>query len=182
MGAGLILDGRLYMGVGNAGEVGHIRLAPDGPIGYGKRGSFEGFCSGGGIGRWAKQWLQDQSLTSGFGCEHLEDVTAAHVGRAAEQGDAAAHALLACVGTRLGEALAILVDMLNLECIILGSLYVRLRPWLEPAMRDALERNALSESLAVCRIVPSTLGEQVGNYSAIAVARYYSGHTADTIR
>lgn len=32
-----------------AGEVGHIRLADQGPTGYGKVGSFEGFCSGGGI-------------------------------------------------------------------------------------------------------------------------------------
>ena len=50
MGSGLILDGRLYEGVsGNAGEVGHMRMAADGPVGYGKAGSFEGFCSGGGI-------------------------------------------------------------------------------------------------------------------------------------
>ncbi|MCL2513846.1 MAG: ROK family protein, partial [Oscillospiraceae bacterium] len=52
MGAGLILDGRLYTGANDmAGEVGHIRLADDGPEGYGKCGSFEGFCSGGGISR-----------------------------------------------------------------------------------------------------------------------------------
>ena len=50
LGAGLILDGRLYSGISDmAGEVGHIRLSPFGPIGYGKRGSFEGFCSGAGI-------------------------------------------------------------------------------------------------------------------------------------
>jgi glucokinase len=60
MGSGLILDGRLYLGAGNVGEVGHMRLAPDGPPGYGKRGSFEGFCSGGGIGRWAQEWLQER--------------------------------------------------------------------------------------------------------------------------
>ncbi|MCX7030111.1 MAG: ROK family protein, partial [Spirochaetes bacterium] len=55
MGAGLILDGRLYEGPSDlAGEVGHIRLAEDGPEGYGKRGSFEGFCSGGGIARLAR--------------------------------------------------------------------------------------------------------------------------------
>ena len=48
LGAGLILDGRLYEGAnGMAGEAGHLRLAADGPEGYGKRGSFEGFCSGG---------------------------------------------------------------------------------------------------------------------------------------
>ena len=50
LGAGLILGGRLYSGTNdNAGEVGHIRLDKFGPVGYGKSGSFEGFCSGGGI-------------------------------------------------------------------------------------------------------------------------------------
>lgn len=49
LGAGLILNGALYTGKSNsAGEVGHIRLAPFGPVGYGKSGSFEGFCSGAG--------------------------------------------------------------------------------------------------------------------------------------
>mgnify|MGYP000553289612 CR=1 FL=1 len=42
MGAGLILDGRLYSGtLGMAGEVGHMRIDADGPVGYGKAGSFE---------------------------------------------------------------------------------------------------------------------------------------------
>ena len=50
LGAGLILNGKLYTGANDmAGEVGHVRAALDGPVGYGKRGSFEGFCSGGGI-------------------------------------------------------------------------------------------------------------------------------------
>lgn len=50
LGAGLILNGKLYSGTNdNAGEVGHIRLDRLGPVGYGKSGSFEGFCSGGGI-------------------------------------------------------------------------------------------------------------------------------------
>ena len=34
MGAGLILDGKLYSGTNDmAGEVGHMRIAADGPIG-----------------------------------------------------------------------------------------------------------------------------------------------------
>ena len=54
LGAGLILDGKLYTGTNdNAGEVGHIRLDSFGPVGYGKAGSFEGFCSGGGIAQLA---------------------------------------------------------------------------------------------------------------------------------
>ena len=57
LGAGLILNGNLYSGAsGMAGECGHIRLAEDGPSGYGKNGSFEGFCSGGGIGRMGRAY------------------------------------------------------------------------------------------------------------------------------
>jgi predicted NBD/HSP70 family sugar kinase len=43
LGAGLILNGKLYSGAnGNAGEIGHIRLEEQGPIGYNKAGSAEG--------------------------------------------------------------------------------------------------------------------------------------------
>ena len=55
LGAGIVLDGRLYDGVSSmAGEVGHLRLADFGPVGYGKAGSWEGFCSGGGIAQLAR--------------------------------------------------------------------------------------------------------------------------------
>ena len=61
MGAGMILNGKLYSGTNDlGGEVGHIRLAKTGPIGFGKAGSFEGFCSGGGIAQLANG--QDESL------------------------------------------------------------------------------------------------------------------------
>ena len=59
MGAGLILNGRLYEGTtGMAGEIGHLRLSEHGPVGFGKEGSFEGFCSGGGIAQFAKSQLK----------------------------------------------------------------------------------------------------------------------------
>src|SRR5512133_3717019 len=61
MGAGLILNGRLYSGTNDlAGEVGHIRLAKTGPTGFGKAGSFEGFCSGGGIAQLAKTIVSEK--------------------------------------------------------------------------------------------------------------------------
>lgn len=47
MGAGLILDSKLYVGTNDqAGEIGHIRIDENGPFGYGKNGSFESYCSG----------------------------------------------------------------------------------------------------------------------------------------
>ena len=64
MGAGIIADGRLLRGARDmAGEVGHLRLEKDGPVGYGKAGSFEGFTSGGGIARLAaglrREWTKE---------------------------------------------------------------------------------------------------------------------------
>ena len=66
LGAGLILDGKLYEGAnGNAGEAGHIRLSDSGPEGYGKKGSFEGFCSGGGIKRLGLM-LAEEKMNEGI--------------------------------------------------------------------------------------------------------------------
>ena len=55
LGAGIVIGGRVLRGAnGNAGELGHWRLAETGPAGYGKVGAFEGFCSGGGIAQLAE--------------------------------------------------------------------------------------------------------------------------------
>lgn len=178
MGAGLILDGRLYEGTtGDAGEVGHLRLAPDGPVGFGKPGSFEGFCSGGGIARLAKlrlhTWHGDSVLQS-YG---PSEVTAAEVARAAREGDAFALTVWAEVGTRLGQALALLIDVLNPERIVIGSIFARSGDLLLSTMQAALEREALRPSAAACRIVPALLGDQLGSHAAIAIARYHATAT-----
>ena len=47
LGAGIIAAGALYLGAnGDAGEIGHVRLSPTGPVGYHKAGSIEGWSSG----------------------------------------------------------------------------------------------------------------------------------------
>jgi glucokinase len=176
MGAGLILDGRLYAGANElAGEVGHIRLAPDGPVGYGKAGSFEGFCSGGGIEQLARQ-MAAQALSQGASpqfCPTVDDlpaVSAEKVGRAAQAGDPLALEIFDLVGRRLGQGLAILVDVLNPERIVIGSIYARQRALLEPVVTDVLRREALPQALAVCEVVPAGLGERVGDLASLSVA------------
>lgn len=179
MGAGLILDGRLYEGsTGDAGEVGHLRLAPSGPVGFGKEGSFEGFCSGGGIARLARLRLSNWSGETTLRHVPAEQLTAADVALAAAQGDALALAVWHEVGTKLGEALALLVDVLNPDCIVIGSIYARCERLLVPAMQAALAREALGPSVAACRIVPAALGDQTGSHAAIAIARYHSQRTS----
>ena len=176
LGAGLILDGRLYNGTnGNAGEVGHVRLADEGPVGFGKIGSFEGFCSGGGIARLGWKMALDKAKEGAPPSYYKEwmtekDVSARTISEAALMGDATALQVYRISGEQLGRGLAILVDILNPERIVIGSVFARSEALLRTAMERTLESEALSCALQVCRIVPAALGESVGDYAAIAAA------------
>lgn len=176
MGAGLVLDGRIYAGASDsAGEVGHVRLAENGPLGYGKRGSFEGFCSGGGIARLA-QMRALAAIQAGEPpafCPtpgELETVTAETVGIAAQAGDRLAIEVYETVGHYLGRGLAMLVDVINPERIVIGSIYGRQRALLEPVALRVLREEAHPHALAACEVVSAGLGERVGDYAGLAVA------------
>jgi len=175
MGAGLILDGRLYSGANDmAGEVGHLRLDPDGPVGYGKAGSFEGFCSGGGIAQLARSMAKDRLLAghAPLFCRSaagLPDISAASVADAAAKGDPLALEVFEITSRQLGRGLAVLVDILNPERIIIGSIFTRQQALLEAGMLRVLREEALPLSLSVCQIVPAGLGEAVGDLASLSV-------------
>ncbi len=176
MGAGLILNGRLYSGAtALAGEVGHIRLADDGPVGYGKRGSFEGFCSGGGIARLGRTKAQE-ALEAGkppLFCrteQEIESISAKSIGEAAHKGDPLALEIYHTVAEHLGKGIAIIIDTLNVEKIVIGSIFVRQQALLEGPMWETIMQEALPLSAKACRIVPAGLGEELGNYAALSVA------------
>lgn len=171
MGAGLILNGQLYEGAtGDAGEVGHLRLAPTGPVGFGKAGSFEGFCSGGGIARLAQAMAAERRGPPPAWLAADGTTTTKAVADAAKQGDALALAVMHVAGTKLGEALAVIIDTLNPERIVLGGFYPHCRDLFAPALRAALEREALPHAAAACQILPAELGATIGSHGAIAIA------------
>jgi glucokinase len=176
MGAGLIVDGSLYVGENDmAGEIGHVRLEDDGPVGYRKAGSFEGFCSGSGIAQLARERTEealDAGRTPAF-CptrDELPDITARTVGEAAQDGDELAREIFREVGEHLGRGLAVLVDVLNPSRIVIGSIYLRQQSFLEPAAQRILREEAIERSCEVCEVVPAGLGEQVGEFASLAVA------------
>jgi len=70
--------------------------------------------------------------------------------------------------------LAFLIDILNPEIIVLGSIYTRCKDMMESTIMEVLKKEALHHSLEKCKIVPSKLGEAIGNYGAISVAKYCS--------
>jgi glucokinase len=176
MGAGLILNGKLYSGISDlAGEVGHIRLSEIGPVGFGKAGSFEGYCSGGGIAQIAQLKAREQlqmGIQVSF-CKRLEDlskITAKTVAEAALSGDPVAIAVYDICAEHLGRALALFIDILNPELIVLGSIYGRSVSLLEPGMLRVIEREALLDSQDACRIVAAGLSENIGDMAALSLA------------
>lgn len=178
LGAGLIIDGKLYSGTnGNAGEAGHIRLYGFGPSGYGKTGSFEGFCSGGGIAQLgyikALESIQrgENPLYYRPG-DNKKSITAESIARAAVSGDKTAIEVYEMCGGYLGQGLSVIIDILNPEIIVIGSIFSRAESLLRGPMERVIQKEALGRSSACCRIVPAALGEQIGDYAAVAAAVY----------
>ena len=116
----------------------------------------EGFCSGGGISR----------LAGYFGTEG----SAKELAERAEAGDERALAVYARCGAVFGRGLAILIDLLNPEKIVAGSVYARSHHLLDKTMYEELEKEALPMNRAACEIVPAALGERIGDYAAVVAA------------
>ncbi len=214
MGAGIISGGRLLDGAcGNAGECGHMRLSPDGPWGFGKDGSFEGWCSGGGIVKLARflaarvrdgavpEYMLSPSesgeLLAAYGgaktpaedcgvvnrpadqCGGVQlpawldepDLSTARICELAEAGDTFARTVIRISARKLGQALSILIDVINPEKIVIGSVFTRREDMFRGEMERAIAADAIPASAAACSVVPASLGESLGDYAAIAVAR-----------
>lgn len=176
LGAGIILDGKLYGGTnGMAGEIGHIRLCEHGPVGYGKKGSAEGFCSGNGIAQIGRT-LTLEKLQMGQVLPYCKDISelgeinAKLLAEYADMGDEVAIEAYRISGEMLGRTLAVIVDILNPEAIVIGSIFARSEKLLRPSMEKTLRKESLSASLSVCSILPAMLGDSIGDYAALSVA------------
>ncbi|MDF2632950.1 MAG: N-acylmannosamine kinase [Caproiciproducens sp.] len=175
LGAGIILNGRLYSGTNDmAGELGHWRISKSGPVGYGKEGSFEGFCSGSGIAAAAREAAKAgkcPALLQAAG--DLDNISAKLVADLADSGDRDCKRIYATSGRMLGRGLAQVIDLLNPQAIIIGSIFTRSRNLLWEYANKEIKREALSLSAGVCEIKNSQLGEQIGDFGALAVASGY---------
>ena len=162
IGAGIILNGNIYRGSSDtAGEIGHIRIAEDGPLVYGKKGSYESYASGSGIAKLAN--LHFPNIYS-------KKVSAKDVIEDFNRGKKEAKYVIELSARYLGRGLAILADLLNPEIIIIGSLAVRMgNKLLNPAIKE-MKKEALPETFKRCKVVPSKLGEKIGDVASLCAA------------
>jgi glucokinase len=162
LGAGIIIDGKIYRGASDtSGEVGHIRLSDDGPVSYGKQGSWEAYCSSYGIVqlahlRFPDRWHATMSPKEFFDLVHADDPQAL--------------AVVTESGQWLGKGLSILIDIFNPDTIVIGSMgRVLGERWLAPAQK-VIAQECLPETHNAVRIVPAALGKEIGDIASLMAA------------
>jgi len=175
IGGGLILGGRLYRGaVGAAAELGHVVIDSDGPPCQGNcpnHGCVEVLASGTALALEATRLARERP-GSALAAALAEGVPIAGplVTELAHDGDPAAIEALELVGTRLGVAIASLVNIFNPEVVVIGGgVMAAGELLLEPARAEMLRR-ALPPSRDEVRIVAAELGVEAGMIGAAALA------------
>jgi glucokinase len=162
IGAGFIVNGEILRGASDtAGEIGHWRLADDGPLGYGKRGSWESFASGAGLIELASQMFPSRWNTQ----TPISDLVNAMV-----EDDREALQVAEAAGKWMGCGLALLIDALNPQVIVFGSLGVVLGERIFASARKVIAAEALPQAAAACELLPSVLGKQIGDVAALMAA------------
>ncbi|WP_350277916.1 ROK family transcriptional regulator [Kribbella sp. HUAS MG21] len=146
VGAGIIADGRPLAGhLGYVGEIGHLRLLPDGPLcGCGRRGCLEALASLPAI------LARIDDLGDGDPQLQLEQLV-----RRANSEDPDVTAVLAEAGTHLGHGIAALVNILNPEVVLLGGGYALLADHLVPAVDKALRDATIAPDAGGCTVAAS---------------------------
>jgi glucokinase len=185
IGAGIVLDGRLYRGHwGMAGEPGHYRVVPDGRLcGCGNRGCWEQYASGSALVAEARDYARRSPgaavrlLQLGSGTP--EGITGAQVTQAAREGDPGAVRCFATVGQWLGQGLADLAAILDPGCFVIGGGVSEAGDLLIGPAREAFEAALTGGSYRQrAEIRLAELGADAGIVGAADLARGSDPETA----
>ena len=142
-----------------------------GPLcGCGKRGCLEAFCSGPSIARRTREAVQDMPDSRIVALAGSVDaVTAEHLFAAARAGDTLATQLVDETAHYMGVGLANIIQALNPAVIVLGTIATSQGDFFLDRVRRVVRAETWSQMSQVVEILPSPLGDRVGDYGAISV-------------
>jgi glucokinase len=174
IGAGLVLNGRLYRGARNlAGEIGHLSVDVDGlPCACGNRGCIEASCGGKPASDHLSARLAGPDAGASPGLQHVLRthgmVTTRDLFAHAAVGDAFAQREVERMALHLAAAIVNVINLLDLERVVVGGGQVQNRVLL-PAIQRALEgwRPYLARGRDL--VAPAGLGEDAGLIGALGV-------------
>jgi predicted NBD/HSP70 family sugar kinase len=158
IGAGLVLDGRLYVGAGGtAGEIGHTIVDEHGLVcRCANRGCLETLASGA-----AAVDLLRPTLGHDLTLAQLVDLTV--------EGHPACRRVVGDAGRHVGRAVANLVNLLNPSLIVVGGELAACGDVLLEPLRQECKRHAIRSAAADVDIVAAALGERAHVLGALAL-------------
>ena len=172
LGMGMIIHGKLLRGhSGFAGEFGHIPMIENGILcNCGKQGCLETVASGSALVRLAKEGLSTgkNSTLNNF-IENGEELIPKTIINAANNGDQFAISIISKVGFELGKGIAILIQLLNPELIILGGRVAEANQYLLTPIEQALNHYSIPKLRKQTKIVISKLGVNANILGSVAM-------------
>jgi predicted NBD/HSP70 family sugar kinase len=158
IGAGLVLNGRLYRGVGGtAGEIGHTIIDEHGPVcRCANRGCLETLASGAATVELLRPTL-GHDLTLG----QLVELTV--------EGHPACRRVVADAGRHIGRAVANLVNLLNPSRVVVGGELAACGDVLLDPLRQECTRHAISSAGDDVEIAHGPLGDRAQVLGALAL-------------
>ncbi|QVL57888.1 MAG: ROK family protein [Simkaniaceae bacterium] len=174
MGGGIIVDGKILQGATDTGgEVGHYVLDPNGPkCPCGQTGCFEAFCGGASVAHTLQQKVKknQKSLILKEVEGKIENIDMKSLIAAVKKSDSLALEFWEEYIERLAQGIGVLLQTLNPDAIILGTIATHNKELVMQPLRQALPRYAWKAPLEHCRIEPSALGSDLGKLGALALA------------
>lgn len=162
IGTGLILNGHIWRGAsGFAGELGHVPVNPSGDLcRCGKRGCLETEVSASRIVKEYNQLSENPPVS-----------TADEVCRRARSGDQAAREAFAGAGHALGIGIALAINLLNPQKVLLGGGVMDAGDLILDPVREAAEEHSIRAAFQDCVIQPAALGNKAGFVGAALYAK-----------
>lgn len=176
IGGGLILNGELYRGSkGKAGEIGHIKIDPEGPMcGCGQRGCLESLASRLAVQREyeiaAKKGKESTVFESAGG--KASSIRSRAIAKGYESGDKVTVGILKRAAGRLADGVAAAAALLNPEMVVLGGGLIEALPedFFEAVVKE-VRRRTFEPSLADMRVSRALLGDDAVLLGAASIAR-----------
>lgn len=170
IGGGAVLDGKMYRGsTGNALEIGHMTILPDGPIcNCGNKGCLEALASGTAIKRQAVEALKNGVISSLL---KYKNITSFEVFKEAEAGDKLSKEIIELSLNYLGIGIANIITSFDPEIIILGGGVIKAGDIVIDSIKKVVKERCFENMVSSCSIVTTELGSDSGVMGAVALAQ-----------
>ncbi|MER7013027.1 ROK family transcriptional regulator [Saccharopolyspora sp. NPDC000359] len=164
VGIGVVLDDQVHRGVsGNAGEIGHLNSGGGRGCHCGRRGCLEAHCSMRAI---VADWRAAGGEPTGTStAQSYEELC-----RRAADGDAGAVKVLRQAATKLGQALATVVSVLDVDRVVLGGPALRhVSDLVRAQVSKVLAKQVWAPEVRPVQVSPALIGEDAGAVGAASL-------------